>query len=108
MKWYYCGKCDEVFREDEIGSRPESWRGEAWGAPFIQTDWHPSCAECGGDDVTEVSECLCGETGLKPKERVCENCLDNIAYIVGELRKLFPDIKNMDKSTVLEIIANSW
>jgi hypothetical protein len=108
MKWYYCGKCDEVFPEYEIGSRPESWRGEAWGAPFIQTDWYDSCAECGSDDISEVSECLCGEMGLKPGEIVCKKTLDDIAYIVGELRKLFPDIKNMDKSTVLEVIADSW
>jgi hypothetical protein len=108
MKWYYCGKCDEVFPEYEIGSRPESWRGEAWGAPFIQTDWYDSCADCGSDDISEVSECLCGEMGLKPGEIVCKKTLDDIAYIVGELRKLFPDIKNMDKSTVLEVIADSW
>jgi hypothetical protein len=108
MKWYYCGKCDEVFPEYEIGSRPESWRGEAWGAPFIQTDWYDFCADCGSDDISEVSECLCGEMGLKPGEIVCKKTLDDIAYIVGELRKLFPDIKNMDKSTVLEVIADSW
>jgi hypothetical protein len=108
MKWYYCGKCEEVFPEYEIGSRPESWRGEAWGAPFIQTDWYDSCADCGSDDISEVSECLCGEMGLKPGEIVCKKTLDDIAYIVGELRKLFPDIKNMDKSTVLEVIADSW
>jgi hypothetical protein len=107
MKWHYCSKCDKVFREDEIGSRPEVWRGEFWGTPFIQTDYYDCCAEC-GEEIDEASECVCGKTGLKLKEQVCENCLDDLSYIVGKLRELYPDIKEADKSTVLEVIADSW
>jgi hypothetical protein len=107
MRWYYCPDCNEIFAEDEIGSKPESWKGEAWGAIFIQTDFYDCCPKC-GEEIEEVSECACGKTGLKPNERVCENCLDDLSYIVGKLRELYPDIKEADKSTVLEVIADSW
>ena len=107
MKWFYCSDCKEVFSEDEIGSRPESWRGEAWGAIFIQTDYYDCCPKC-GEELDEVDPCACGKIGLKPKERVCENCLDNLSYIVEDLRKLYPNANGVDKSTVLQVISDSW
>ena len=108
MSYKHCTDCHAIFSESEAGEKPRTEWFEAWGHNSPHTFYDPCCPECGSEDIEEVETCACGKIGLKPGENVCENCTDDLSYIVEDLRKLYPNAKGVDKSTVLEVIADSW
>ena len=55
---YKCYDCDEVFDEDDAGSRSECV-GEFWGAPAYES--YMTCPNCGSDDIEEYEETEEGE-----------------------------------------------
>lgn len=47
---YKCYDCDEIFDEDDAGSRSECV-GEFWGSPAYES--YMVCPNCGSDDLEE-------------------------------------------------------
>lgn len=108
MKYYYCQNCGNVFPEEDCGHKTEAAFDYEYGSERgTHYATYECCPECGSiDDLEEANYCPCG-VGIKPTEKLCENCEDSLRDIKNEVRALFPNIKPIDETTVEEYLVDN-
>lgn len=69
MKYFYCEDCDEIFSEDNAGTKRTEWG-------YGDKEFY-SCPTCGSIELRDAEYCvICGEPIVPDSVSVCTECVE--------------------------------
>lgn len=97
---YRCEDCGRFFDEPIIVHDDPSASGVSLTSGYY-TDWY--CPHCGSDHVEEADYCKsCGEP-VESGKTLCENCRENLAYILKQTAEDLNLTQDMLEDAICEL-----